>query len=80
MMNSKGDNGECKLVDFGLSKILDEDEKTDDPFGTLAYVAPEVLLHKPYTSKVDLYSLGVIAHLLLTGTLPFDDEDDQETI
>lgn len=38
------DTSELKLVDFGLSKILGPNETSTEPFGTLAYVAPEVLL------------------------------------
>lgn len=49
-----------------------------DPFGTLSYVAPEVLLQKPYGKEVDLWSLGVITYLMLSRVLPFDDEDDKE--
>ena len=42
------DDSELKLVDFGLSKIMGPNETSTDPFGTLSYVAPEVLLQKPY--------------------------------
>ena len=38
------DDSELKLVDFGLSKILGPNETSVDPFGTLSYVAPEILL------------------------------------
>ena len=45
-----------------------------EPFGTISYVAPEVLLEQPYNNSVDLWSLGIIAFLLLSGSLPFDHE------
>jgi serine/threonine-protein kinase Chk2 len=40
------DTSDVKLVDFGLSKIVGPNETCNDPFGTLSYVAPEVLLQK----------------------------------
>jgi calcium/calmodulin-dependent protein kinase I len=43
-------------------------------------VAPEILLEKPYSKAVDLWSIGIIAYLLLTGCLPFDDENSQREI
>ena len=78
LMTTSEDDAKPKLVDFGLSKIIGPKETCSDPFGTLSYVAPEVLLQKPYDKRVDLWSLGVIIYLLLSGTLPFDDDDDRE--
>lgn len=78
LMTDESDEAQPKLVDFGLSKIVGPNEKCNDPFGTLSYVAPEVLLQKPYDKSVDLWSLGVIIYLLISGTLPFDDDDDRE--
>lgn len=78
LMTDETDEAQPKLVDFGLSKIIGPNETCNDPFGTLSYVAPEVLLQKPYDKSVDLWSLGVIIYLLLSGTLPFDDDDDRE--
>ena len=78
MVDNTNDS-ELKLVDFGLSKILGPTETSTDPFGTLSYVAPEVLLQKPYGKNVDLWSLGVIIYILLSGMLPFDSEDSKDT-
>lgn len=78
LMTSDKDDADLKIVDFGLSKIIGPNETSLDPFGTLSYVAPEVLLQKPYGKEVDLWSLGVITYLLLSRVLPFDDEDDKE--
>lgn len=77
-MTSDKDDADLKIVDFGLSQIIGPNETSLDPFGTLSYVAPEVLLQKPYGKEVDLWSLGVIIYLLLSRVLPFDDEDDKE--
>ena len=77
-MVNNDDDTDLKFVDFGLSKIIGPNESSLDPFGTLSYVAPEVLLQKPYGKEVDLWSLGVIMYLLLSRVLPFDDEEDKE--
>ena len=77
-MSSDRETAELKIVDFGLSKIIGPNESSLDPFGTLSYVAPEVLLQKPYGKEVDLWSLGIITYLLLSKVLPFDDDEDKE--
>jgi len=60
-----------KLIDFGFSRILtDADETLEMPCGTLHYTSPEVLSRK-YTSKCDIWSLGVICYMLLLGRPPF---------
>ena len=79
MMVNRTDYSELKLVDFGLSKILGPNETCTEPFGTLSYVAPEVLLQKPYGKNVDLWSLGVIIYVMLSAMLPFDSGDTKET-
>ena len=78
LMSDNSDTATLKIVDFGLSKIIGPNETSLDPFGTLSYVAPEVLLQKPYGKEVDYWSLGVITYLLLSRVLPFDDEEDKE--
>lgn len=77
MVNSD-EKSDIKIVDFGLSKSFGPGETCKEPFGTLCYVAPEILLQRSYDKTVDLWSLGVITHLMLSGTLPFDDQDDRE--
>ena len=42
-MSNNSDSGVPKLVDFGLAKMIGPNEKADEPFGTLGYVAPEIL-------------------------------------
>ena len=73
-------HADIKLLDFGLSKIIGNDEKCSEPYGTLSFVAPEVLESKPYDKSVDLWSIGIITFLLLCGFLPFDDKHSEKEI
>lgn len=66
-----------KLIDFGLSSVWDPNMKMRATCGTLSYVAPEVL-QKSYTSQCDLWSLGVIAFLLMSGYMPFSGSDAEQ--
>lgn len=63
-----------KIVDFGLAKMIGPSEKAEEPFGTLGYVAPEILLKKPYSFPCDLWSFGCILYALICSSLPFDHE------
>mmetsp|Transcript_117656 Transcript_117656/g.226949 ORF Transcript_117656/g.226949 Transcript_117656/m.226949 type:complete len:544 (-) Transcript_117656:186-1817(-) len=59
-----------KLIDFGFSDIINTSTTLAAAKGTLAYMAPEVL-QRSYTSKCDIWSLGVILFILLVGYMPF---------
>lgn len=65
-----------KLIDFGFAKFWDIDSKMSQACGSVHYVAPEVLMHS-YTPKADLWSLGIIVYMLLTGSPPFHGADDE---
>lgn len=75
MMTTADENSEVKIIDFGLSKIIGPNEKSKDPFGTIPYAAPEIILRKPYGHTVDIWSLGVTIFFLVTGFHPFDSDD-----
>jgi serine/threonine protein kinase len=74
MMSDSTDKGIPKIVDFGLAKIIGPHETANEPFGTLGYVAPEVLKKQPYTFSCDVWSFGCIIYAMLSGSLPFDHE------
>ena len=67
-------DGYAKLMDFGIAKDVDAPSNTVDGevLGTTYYISPEQALGQVVTPKSDLYSLGVLAHELLTGAKPFD--------
>ena len=78
LMVDKSESSDVKIVDFGLAKMIGPSQLCIDAYGTLGYVAPEVLSEKPYAKAADIWSLGVIAYLMLIGALPFDSKDDHE--
>ena len=78
MITQQNDYGVIKIMDFGLSKIVSPNEKMIDGYGTLSYVAPEVLLRTPYNKEVDIWSMGVILFYMLSGHLPFRGSKEQE--
>ncbi|XP_020649789.3 uncharacterized protein LOC110079002 [Pogona vitticeps] len=69
------ENCSIKIVDFGLSNIMKfeglSQELLNTQCGSPAYAAPELLAHKKYGPKVDVWSIGVSMFAMLTGTLPF---------
>jgi serine/threonine protein kinase len=67
-----------KLIDFGFSKVWEPNIKMHVSCGTLSYVAPEVL-QKNYDSQCDLWSLGVIVFILLSGYMPFSGTEAAQT-
>ena len=77
LLLSNDKNSPIKVIDFGMSKIYKEKNEMSDYVGTAYYISPEVLEGK-YDSKCDIWSAGVILYLLLSGTLPFDGENEEE--
>ena len=75
LMTSEDENAELKILDFGLGKIIGPNEKCSEPYGTIIYCAPEIILDYPYSKNVDSWSLGVITYIMLYGRLPFWDKD-----
>ncbi|KAE9619755.1 putative protein kinase CAMK-CDPK family [Lupinus albus] len=71
LFDSKDENStSLKVIDFGLSDYVKPDERLNDIVGSAYYVAPEVL-HRSYGTEADMWSIGVIAYILLCGSRPF---------
>ncbi|KAL3378478.1 hypothetical protein AABB24_004409 [Solanum stoloniferum] len=70
LFTSKEENAQLKAIDFGLSDFVKPDERLNDIVGSAYYVAPEVL-HRSYSTEADVWSIGVIAYILLCGSRPF---------
>ena len=67
-------NGEPKLIDFGFAKIHEGSNGWLDTVGSPHYISPEALYGK-YGKGTDVWSMGVVIYQILTGKLPFDDEN-----
>ncbi|XP_017442529.1 CDPK-related kinase 3 [Vigna angularis] len=70
LFTSRSEDADMKLIDFGLSDFIRPDERLNDIVGSAYYVAPEVL-HRSYSLEADIWSIGVIAYILLCGSRPF---------
>ncbi|CAF1309759.1 unnamed protein product [Adineta steineri] len=63
-------HGYIKLIDLGLAKLIRGYSETF--CGTPHYIAPEILMHRPYTISPDYWTLGIIIHEMVTGLAPYD--------
>ncbi|CAD8064456.1 unnamed protein product [Paramecium sonneborni] len=71
------DNNEIKLIDFGFSVLVNRDCKLGVFCGTPSYMAPELVNKQDYFGKpVDVWALGVLLYVLLTGHFPFKGSND----
>lgn len=68
------DDGLVKLTDFGIARAIDAigNTRVGEMLGTPDYISPEQAMGQQATGASDLYSLGVVAHEMLTGRRPFD--------
>jgi len=77
LLLKKKNSLEIKLADFGLSKLY-SGQALQTACGTPFYVAPDVLLGTGYGPAVDMWSVGVLIYVLLSGRLPFAADSDAE--
>ena len=81
MITNREKNGclQVKLIDFGTAKMFEKGHQENKYVGSSYYMAPEIIKRK-YDEKCDLWSIGVILYILVTGRPPFDGNDDDEIL
>ncbi|XP_027145287.1 myosin light chain kinase, smooth muscle [Larimichthys crocea] len=71
---------QIKIIDFGLASKLEDDKPLMVMHGTPEFVAPEVISFEPVGLETDMWSIGVICFILLSGESPFQGNSDPETL
>ncbi|EKX74349.1 protein kinase domain containing protein [Theileria equi strain WA] len=79
ILESRVPNSNIRIIDFGLSTYYSDESKLKDKIGTAYYIAPEVL-KGIYDQKCDIWSIGVILYILLSGFPPFNGASEAEII
>ncbi|XP_043214460.1 death-associated protein kinase dapk-1-like isoform X4 [Amphibalanus amphitrite] len=70
---------QIKLIDFGLSKKIEPGQEQRHMLGTPEFVAPEIVNYEPLCLACDMWAVGVITYILLSGASPFLGDTQQET-
>ncbi|PUZ71781.1 hypothetical protein GQ55_2G342000 [Panicum hallii var. hallii] len=66
------ENGTVKVADFGVARVKAQSGVMTAETGTYRWMAPEVIEHKPYDHKADVFSFGILLWELLTGKIPYE--------
>ncbi|XP_031475250.1 serine/threonine-protein kinase STY46-like [Nymphaea colorata] len=66
------ENEVVKVADFGVARVQAQSGVMTAETGTYRWMAPEVIEHKPYDRKADVFSFGIVLWELMTGKLPYD--------
>ncbi|GAA6105057.1 death-associated protein kinase 2 isoform X1 [Tachysurus ichikawai] len=69
-----------KIIDFGLAHKIEDGVEFKDIFGTPEFVAPEIVNYEPLGLPADMWTVGVITYILISGASPFLGESKQETL
>lgn len=79
LIESINENGtiNVKVIDFGTALFYSPETRLSETLGTPFYIAPEVL-NGNYTEKCDIWSIGVIMFVMLSGTPPFNGRTDEQ--
>ncbi|GAA5861228.1 hypothetical protein JCM3774_002234 [Rhodotorula dairenensis] len=81
LLLTRGEHPVCKVTDFGLAKMVDDQTRLLTMCGTPTYLAPEVILNPNpaagYSSIVDAWSVGVVLWCCLTNQTPFDESESE---
>ncbi|TKR62382.1 hypothetical protein L596_026357 [Steinernema carpocapsae] len=78
MLKTRGET-QIKLIDFGLSRQICPGVPVKDIVGTPEFIAPEIVNYEPLSTATDMWAIGVVTYILLSGGSPFLGESRNET-
>nr|XP_033812863.1 death-associated protein kinase 3 [Geotrypetes seraphini]XP_033812864.1 death-associated protein kinase 3 [Geotrypetes seraphini]XP_033812866.1 death-associated protein kinase 3 [Geotrypetes seraphini] len=80
LLDKNSPSPRIKLIDFGIAHKIEAGNEFKNIFGTPEFVAPEIVNYEPLGLEADMWSIGVITYILLSGASPFLGETKQETL
>ncbi|XP_062843908.1 death-associated protein kinase 2-like isoform X2 [Trichomycterus rosablanca] len=80
LSDKNAEHPEIKVIDFGLAHRFTSGEEYKSLSGTPQYIAPEVINYETLNMATDMWSIGVITYILLSGISPFQGDTDEETL
>uniref|UniRef100_A0A8C1K201 Si:dkey-240h12.4 n=1 Tax=Cyprinus carpio TaxID=7962 RepID=A0A8C1K201_CYPCA len=80
LLDKHAPNPDIKIIDFGMAHRFSQGEEYKSLGGTPQYIAPEIINYEPLSTAADMWSIGVITYILLSGLSPFQGETDEETL
>lgn len=80
LLDKEAEHPHIKIIDFGLAHCFTPGEEYQSLCGTPQYIAPEVINYEPLSFSADMWSIGVITYILLSGMSPFQGDSDEETL
>ena len=76
LINKYNNNITPKIIDFGLSVVLNENEYLLESYGTKIYISPEILLKEKYNKSYDIWCFGIICYIIIYNKHPFVDNEN----
>ena len=77
LLDAESDTANIKLIDFGLSDVINDTKHIMTLYGTPFYTAPEIMKNR-YSVKSDVWSCGCILYVMLSGSLPFFERENSK--
>lgn len=78
LYSSPDKDATIKISDFGLAKVITNEQYMTTACGTPSYIAPEIIQGVGYTFAVDYWSIGILLYVLLCGFTPFQEDNNEK--